>query len=98
MPRCERRLRVPDEAAALIRSLHPELKRKVKAALQMMLEEPECGKALKNELAGLRSFRVGRFRIVYRLAGATILEVVAIGPRITLYEEKSRLIHEKKRR
>lgn len=98
MPRGERRLRVPDEVAALIRSLHPGLKRKVKAALQMMLEEPECGKALKNELAGLRSFRVGRFRIVYRLAGATILEVVAIGPRITIYEETYRLIHEKKRR
>jgi mRNA interferase RelE/StbE len=98
MPKDESRLRVPDEAAALIRSLHPELKRKVKAALQVILIEPESGKALKNELAGLRSFRVGRFRIVYRVAGATILEIVAIGPRITIYEETYRRVHEKKKR
>lgn len=97
MRKGERKLKVPDAVASLIRSLHPDLKRKVKAALQMMIEEPECGKALKNELAGLHSFRVGKFRIVYRIAGATILEIIAIGPRITIYEETFRLVHGKKK-
>jgi hypothetical protein len=30
------RLRVPDDLAALIRSMHPQLKRKVRAALQVL--------------------------------------------------------------
>ena len=44
----------------------PHLKKKVKSSLQIILSDPETGKALKDELAGLRSFRVSRFRIIYR--------------------------------
>lgn len=91
-----RRLRVPDEAAVLIRNLHPELKRKVKSALGAILGDPQAGKALKAELEGMRSFRVGRFRIVYRVAG-NIIEVVAIGPRSVIYEETLRLLRKTSR-
>lgn len=62
------RLRLPDDVALLIRGLHPTIKKKVRAALQAIVEAPTCGKALKEELAGLRSFRIGRFRVVYRIA------------------------------
>ncbi|MBM4136830.1 MAG: cytotoxin [Nitrospira sp.] len=82
-----------DETAQLIRSLHPHLKRKVKAAFQTLLNDPQSGKTLKDELEGLRSFRVGRFRIVYKTAtGKEIIEVIAIGPRKTIYEETLRLL------
>jgi mRNA interferase RelE/StbE len=81
-----RRLRVPDEVAALIRGLHPDLKRKVRTALSDIAEDPTIGKRLRDELSGLRSCRLGRFRIVYRVAG-TVIEVVAVGPRHTIYEE-----------
>jgi mRNA interferase RelE/StbE len=84
------RLRVSDETAELVRSLHPHLKRKVKAALQAILEDPQCGKALKDELAGLRSFRVGRLRIIYKPPSKKNLEVVAMGPRKVIYEETLR--------
>mgnify|MGYP006286631777 CR=1 FL=1 len=53
---------------------------------------PTAGKALKNELAGLRSYLVGRVRIVDRLAGECTIEIVAIGPRRTTYEETYRLL------
>ena len=87
------RLRVTDETAALVRSLHPNLKRKIKAALQTILGDPQAGKALKNELEGLRSFRVGRFRVVYRIRGEEgIVEIAAIGPRKRIYEETLRLL------
>ncbi len=86
-----RRLKVPDEVARLIQGLHPDLKRRVRSALDDMLADPEVGKALRDELAGLRSCRVGRFRIVYRAAG-TVIEVVAIGPRRTIYEETWRRV------
>jgi mRNA interferase RelE/StbE len=85
------KLKVTDELAHLVRSLHPELKRKIKAALKSILSDPGGGKALRDELAGLRSFRVSRFRIVYRISGR-IIEIVAIGPRGQIYQETYRLI------
>jgi mRNA interferase RelE/StbE len=86
-----RKLRVPDDTAALVRSLHPALKRKIKSALHTILSEPASGKALKDELAGLRSFRVSRFRIIYRVSSRAI-DIVAIGPRERIYEETYRLV------
>jgi mRNA interferase RelE/StbE len=86
------RLRVPDQVAETIRGLHPTLRQKIRAALQLPIERPTAGKALKNELAGLRSCRAGRTRILYRLAGERTLEIVAIGPRRTIYEETYRLL------
>ena len=69
----------------LIRHMHSELKRKVRAALADILDNPGCGKPLK-ELTGLWSLRLGRHRVIYR-PDARGAEVVAIGPRRTIYEE-----------
>lgn len=88
-----RRLKMSDETAELVRTLHPDVKRKIKAALQAVLNDPQSGKALKNELEGLQSFKVGEFRVVYKAAkDKGIIEVVAIGPRKTIYEETLRLL------
>lgn len=87
-----------DETAGLIRTLHPDLKRKIKAALQTVLNAPQSGKALKDELEGLQSFKVGRFRVVYKpVTDKGIIEVVTIGPRKTIYEETLRLLQREKR-
>jgi mRNA interferase RelE/StbE len=88
-----RTLRVPERVARLLRSLHPDLRRRVRATLQHVRDEPASGKPLRDELAGLRSYRVSRFRIVYREAEDSGLEVVAVGPRETIYEETFRLLH-----
>ena len=90
------RLRVPDEVAELVRSKHPTLKRKTRASLKTILADPSSGKALKDELAGLRSFRVGSFRIIYRVI-RNVIEIVAIGPRERIYEETYRLLKREKR-
>lgn len=58
----------------------------VRSALDAVVAYPSVAKALRDELAGLRSCRVGRFRIIYRVAGP-LIEIVAIGPRATIYEE-----------
>ncbi|MDY6952110.1 MAG: type II toxin-antitoxin system RelE/ParE family toxin [Thermodesulfobacteriota bacterium] len=86
------KIRVPNHIAALIREMHPQLKRKVRGSLEAILREPHCGKALKEELSGLRSFRVSRFRIIYRIAKGDLIEVVALGPRERIYEETFRII------
>jgi len=87
-----RKLRVPDDIAALIRSLHPDLKRKIRGSLRAILSEPYAGKALRDKLSGLRSFRVSRFRIIYRISKKQQIEVVTIGPRNRIYEETFRII------
>jgi len=91
MRRTLHRLRVPEEVAKLVRGMHPELKRKTKASLNAILDGPESGKALKNELDGMRSFRVGTIRIIYRVKGK-VMEIIAIGPRNRIYEETYRLL------
>ena len=84
------RLRVPRDVAELVRGLHPELKRKVRAGLDVIRGEWASGKALRDELTGVRSFQVGRVRIIYRVAMGRVIEVVAVGPRRTIYEETLR--------
>jgi mRNA interferase RelE/StbE len=86
------KLRIPDYLISEIRSLHPDLKRKVKSALKIISEDPYAGKALKDELEGLRSFRVKRFRIIYQVAKGNEIDIVAFGPRANIYEETYRLL------
>ena len=83
---------IPDPIVTLIRKMHPRLKRKVRAALDEIIHDPDCGKSLKLELAGFRSYRIGRFRIIYKTGADRIVELVAVGPRKTIYEETYRLI------
>jgi mRNA-degrading endonuclease RelE of RelBE toxin-antitoxin system len=77
---------------SFIRGSHPQIKRKIKAALRNVLDDPGQGKCLREELAGLQSYRVGRFRIIYRESSENSLEVVAIGPRKIIYEETYRIV------
>jgi mRNA interferase RelE/StbE len=84
-------LKMPAEVRDVIRRLHPELKRKLRTALADILDDPTCGKALKEDLEGYWSLRLGRSRIIYRLH-ADAVEIVAIGPRETIYEGAARLI------
>ena len=91
MAKAALRLRVPDEVAGRVAGLHPQLKRKLRHALGAILADPAAGKALKDQLAGLRSFRIGKFRLVYRVSPKAV-EVVAFGRRERIYEETLRLV------
>ncbi len=90
------RIRVSDSVGALLRGMHPHLKRKIKSSFKIILSNPSEGKALKGELTGLRSFRVSRFRIVYRVR-KDIVEVVAVGPRGRIYEETLLLVRQEEK-
>lgn len=89
------KLVVSKDVKELIRTMHPSLKKKVKASLKIILFEPFSGKALMDELSGLRSFRVSSFRIIYRMKEPEQIELVAIGPRERIYEETFRMIRKK---
>jgi len=83
------RFRVGESTVRLLREAHPSVKRKLRAGLGRIRVEPEIGMPLKDELAGLRSFRVSRFRIIYRISARDIID---IGPRRSIYQETYRLI------
>ena len=86
------RLRVTNTVAELLRRMHPRLKRKIRAALKIIIANPNEGKALRNDLAGLRSMRVSKFRIIHRIRH-DVIEVIAVGPRARIYEETLRLVN-----
>jgi mRNA interferase RelE/StbE len=85
-------LRIPDDIVSLIRGLHPLLKKRVKAALIQISNDPYCGRALKEELFGLGSFRIKRFRIIYKVSKKKHIDIIALGPRKYIYEETFRII------
>lgn len=92
------RFKVPTEVALLVRGLHPDIKRKVRSALDQIALNAEAGKALQGDLKGLRSLRVARFRVIYRSSARHVIEIVSIGPRERIYEETLRLVSKERRR
>jgi mRNA interferase RelE/StbE len=86
-------LEIPPEVADFVRGLPPEVKRQIKRALIRLAETPEAGKLLTGELAGLRSYRARRFRVVYQFAESERrLLILQIGHRRTVYEELSQRV------
>lgn len=79
-----RRLEMSQAVRNLVTHLPPELKRKVRAAFRAIAADPYQAKELKDELVGLRSYRLGSARIIFRLTGQ-VVEVIAFGPRRDIY-------------
>lgn len=79
---------IPPHVAEVIRSLHPDLKRSIKAAVRAIATDPECGEPLMRELDGLWKYRVRRFRIVYTIdRKARAIHLIAVGHRQSIYED-----------
>lgn len=59
---------------------------RIRTALESIAEEPRSGKRLKGAFSGLWSFRVGSYRVVYRVEDARVTVVVLdIGHRREVY-------------
>ena len=82
----KRSLVVSDDLRDLIRHLPPTLKAKVKRGLDEILANPHSGKPLRDDLAGLHSYRIGEIRIVYQ-ADAHAVTLITVGPRKTIYQK-----------
>jgi mRNA interferase RelE/StbE len=85
------KIKLPVEVAGAIRNLHPQIKRKIRSGVEEIQADPTAGKQLRGDLAGYRSFRVGKIRIVYREKNG-IIEIIAIGPREVIYFETALLL------
>jgi mRNA interferase RelE/StbE len=79
---------IPPHVAEVIRSLHPDLKRSIKAAVRGIATDQECGAPLLRELDGLWKYRVRRFRIVYAIdRKRRVIRLMAVGHHRYVYEE-----------
>ncbi len=79
--------RYTPECSRLISKLPPEIKRLVRSTVDALLTKHEIGTALTGELDGYRSYRVRRYRILYRVnEEASCLEVYHVGHRRDVYE------------
>ena len=82
------RVVIAPEAANVIRSLRPDLKRAVRSALAALGDDPALGEPLRGELEGLWRYRVRRFRLVYAVdRAARRVRVIAVGPRRRIYDD-----------
>ena len=77
-------LRIPESVQNLIRHLSPEVKKRIRSALDEIRLDPEAGKPLSEELEGFRSYKAGQLRIVYRRSSG-LVEITNVGPRRTIY-------------
>ena len=80
-----RRVDIPPDIRAYLAGLHPEHKRRIRAALRHIGEHPEAGKPLSLELEGLWTYHVKPYRIVFREERGMVV-IRGIGPRREIYE------------
>ena len=80
------------QAAAFLRSLGDKHRSQLEHGLDELGKVPLTGKALKGELKGYWSFRVGMCRIIYSIRNKeVIVEVLRIHHRKEIYEKMRRL-------
>jgi mRNA interferase RelE/StbE len=79
--------RYTPECSRLISKLLPEIKRLVRSTIDALLTKRDMGTELTGELEGYRSYRVRRYRIIYRVnEDDSSLEVYHVGHRRDVYE------------
>lgn len=79
-----RDVRLSSRAEKALGKIEARFKNRLKEAIRELSENPLLGKKLKGEFEGLRSYRLGSFRIVFR-STRELLEVVYIDDRKDVY-------------
>ncbi|OGN13082.1 MAG: hypothetical protein A3J47_01155 [Candidatus Yanofskybacteria bacterium RIFCSPHIGHO2_02_FULL_43_22] len=79
-------LRVEPNALKSLNRIPEYNRRRIIASLRGIKKDPFDGKALEGELKGIRSWRVGEYRILYRILKQELLVlVIKIGNRQGIY-------------
>lgn len=87
------KIKLTPEAHKILSKLHPEQKKLIKKALKELCDSPHRGSELQGELAGFKSFKPKRYRIIYRISvEKRNIEIYYIGHRRNIYEEFRKLL------
>lgn len=80
-----------EEAKKQISKLDNRLKVKIKEAVELIAQNPAIGKPLTRELKGRCSYRVGDYRIIYRIYHTEVVVLIlAVGHRREVYSKQAR--------
>lgn len=77
-------------ASAALKRLDYLVAQAVLDALEELERDPMIGHALRGRLTGLRSYRVGAYRVIYQLRDQSTVRVVAIRHRGDAYTSDPR--------
>ena len=76
-----------EEAAKRIGKLDSAIKERIRKAISRISEHPELGKPLTGLLSGRWSYRVGDWRILYKIRKSElVILVLTVGHRSSVYE------------
>ena len=82
------RIRFTPEAAGSLSKFHPENKKLIKAAIKELRRDPHLGDDLQEELSGFKSYKLKRYRILYRVnEEKNFIEIYYVGHRSDVYEQ-----------
>ena len=80
-----------DEAKKQISKFDNRLKEKIRVTAEEIRANPTVGKPLTRELKGRFSYRVGNYRIIYRVYQAEVVVLIlTVGHRRDVYEKQKR--------
>ena len=87
------RILYTEEAKKNIEKLDSSVRKLIRKAIESLAVNPEKGKPLSYELAGLRSLRTSDYRVIYRIRGGELLIIViAVGHRREIYKKLGELL------
>ncbi|MFH1725995.1 MAG: type II toxin-antitoxin system RelE/ParE family toxin [Elusimicrobiota bacterium] len=82
------RVRYTQEAARRIRKLDAAVKERIRKAIKKLSEHPASGKCLTGLLSGRWSYRVGDWRILYKVRKSELLILIlTAGHRREIYKK-----------
>lgn len=85
--------RYTPECSRLIAKLPPEIKQLVRSSIGTLLDKPKIGTELTGELDSYYSYRVRRYRIIYRVnEDESSIDVYHVGHRRDVYETLRSLV------
>jgi len=76
------------EAAQLFAILPPENKKMIKTGLKVLAQTPDSGGDLQEELFGFKSYKLKRYRVIYKFSEEeNVIYVYYVGHRKDVYEQ-----------
>lgn len=81
------KIQYTQKAVKSLKKLNPNVLENLRVAIEELKSKPDLGKQLTGPLKGLRSLRVGDFRIIYKKEiQELVVLVIAVGHRKEVYK------------
>jgi mRNA interferase RelE/StbE len=84
----EYQIKFTPESGRILSKLHQENKKQIKASLKRLRQNPNMGSDLQEELSGFKSYKLKRYRILYKIdEEQNCICIYHIGHRSDVYEQ-----------